>query len=59
MRYDDGIETAEIVVPVTDNDTTLAEGLCHNMVHLYCALNGIKDTCQNGRYHNSDVVKIG
>lgn len=53
MRYDDVIETAEIVVPVTDNDTTLAEGLCHNMVHLYCVLNGIKDTCQNGRYHNS------
>lgn len=26
--------------------------LCHEMVHYYCALNGISDTSQNGRYHN-------
>ncbi len=26
--------------------------LCHEMVHYYCFVNGIKDTSQNGRYHN-------
>lgn len=26
--------------------------LCHEMVHYYCQLNGIKDTSQNHRYHN-------
>ncbi|MBQ7507018.1 MAG: SprT-like domain-containing protein [Lachnospiraceae bacterium] len=26
--------------------------LCHEMVHYYCLINGIKDTSQNGRYHN-------
>ena len=26
--------------------------LCHEMVHYYCALNSIADTCQGGRYHN-------
>lgn len=26
--------------------------LCHEMVHYYCLLNGIKDTSQNHRYHN-------
>ncbi len=26
--------------------------LCHEMVHYYCACNGISDTSQNGRYHN-------
>lgn len=26
--------------------------LCHEMVHYYCLCNGIKDTSQNGRYHN-------
>ena len=25
--------------------------LCHEMVHYYCMVNGIKDTSQNGRYH--------
>lgn len=26
--------------------------LCHEMVHYYCALNGLSDTSQGGRYHN-------
>ena len=26
--------------------------LCHEMVHYYCALHGIQDTSQGGRYHN-------
>lgn len=26
--------------------------LCHEMVHYFCLLNGIKDTSQNHRYHN-------
>ena len=26
--------------------------LLHEMVHLYCNENDIRDTCQNGRYHN-------
>lgn len=26
--------------------------LCHEMIHYFCLENGIKDTSQNGRYHN-------
>lgn len=26
--------------------------MCHEMVHYYCQLNGIKDVSSNGRYHN-------
>lgn len=29
-----------------------AATMCHEMVHLYCLVNEIQDTCQNGRYHN-------
>ncbi len=29
-----------------------AATLNHEMVHLYCIINDIADTCQNGRYHN-------
>ena len=29
-----------------------AATLTHEMIHLYCIINGIADTCQNGRYHN-------
>ena len=31
--------------------------LCHEMVHFYCALNGIADTSQNGRYHNKNFKR--
>lgn len=30
----------------------IAATLCHEMVHLYCRENDVKETCQNGRYHN-------
>lgn len=30
----------------------IAATLCHEMVHYYCQLNGIKDTSQHYRYHN-------
>ncbi len=26
--------------------------MCYEMVHLYCLVNEIQDTCQKGRYHN-------
>lgn len=29
-----------------------AAAMCHEMVHLYCLVNEIQDTCQKGRYHN-------
>lgn len=29
-----------------------ATTMCHEMVHLYCLVNEIADTCQKGRYHN-------
>lgn len=31
--------------------------LCHEMVHFYCAVNGIADTSQNGRYHNKNFKR--
>lgn len=31
----------------------LVATLIHEMVHLYCRENDIKETCQNGRYHNA------
>lgn len=31
----------------------IAETLIHEMVHLYCSQNGIKDTSNRGNYHNT------
>jgi hypothetical protein len=31
--------------------------LVHEMVHYYCALHGIKDTSQGGRYHNKNFKR--
>jgi hypothetical protein len=31
--------------------------LLHEMIHYYCALNGINDTSQNGRYHNKNFKR--
>lgn len=31
--------------------------LCHEMIHFYCALNGIADTSQSGRYHNKNFKR--
>lgn len=50
--YDLLTESAGIVVHMTDDETQLAVDLCHNMVHLFCMVNDIKETCQKGRYHN-------
>lgn len=50
--YDPLTESAGIVVHMTDDKTQLAVDLCHNMVHLFCMVNDIKETCQKGRYHN-------
>lgn len=33
--------------------------LCHECVHYYCQLNGIKDVSSNGRYHNSKFKEEG
>lgn len=30
----------------------IAATMLHEMVHLYCLVNSIEDTCQGGRYHN-------
>ena len=30
----------------------MASTMCHEMVHLYCAINNIEDTSNNGVYHN-------
>lgn len=35
----------------------IAATMCHEMVHLYCLANDIRDTCQNGRYHNKTFKK--
>lgn len=31
--------------------------LCHEMVHMYCATNGIKDTSNNNVYHNKEFKR--
>lgn len=31
--------------------------LQHELVHFYCQINGIADTCQNGRYHNRNFKR--
>lgn len=33
--------------------------LCHECVHYYCQLNGIKDVSSNGRYHNGKFKEEG
>lgn len=32
---------------------TITTSMLHVMVHMYCAKQGIKDTCKNGWYHNN------
>jgi hypothetical protein len=39
------------------NMVNVMSTLCHEMVHYYCALNGIADTSQNGRYHNKNFKR--
>ncbi len=35
----------------------IATTLLHEMVHLYCEMNGIKDTSRSGNYHNKNYKK--
>ena len=42
-------ESAEFINRPTEQTCAT---LLHEMVHLYCNENDIRDTCQNGRYHN-------
>lgn len=36
----------------------LADTLIHELIHLYCNKNNIKDVSNNGRYHNKDFKKL-
>lgn len=36
-----------------------AATMCHEMVHLYCLVNEIQDTCLKGRYHNKTFKAEG
>jgi rubrerythrin len=37
---------------LTRSDAEIVTTLLHEMVHLYCSVNGIKDTSRSGTYHN-------
>ena len=47
-RYEINIGAEYLNRPSADTAATM----CHEMVHLYCLVNEIQDTCQKGRYHN-------
>lgn len=47
-RYEINISTATLSRPIEETTATLL----HEMVHLYCMEQGIKDTSNNGVYHN-------
>lgn len=47
-RYEINIGAEFLNRPIEETAATLN----HEMVHLYCLVNEISDTCQNGRYHN-------
>lgn len=47
-RYEINIGAEFLDRPMEETAATLN----HEMVHLYCLVNEIQDTCQNGRYHN-------
>lgn len=34
------------------SSASAAAAMCHEMIHLYCFVNELNDTCQKGRYHN-------
>lgn len=40
-----------------DDVDTVYMNLFHQMIHIYCSLYGIKDTCRNEQYHNSKFRK--
>lgn len=47
-QYEINIGAEYLNRPIENTSATLL----HEMVHLYCLVNSINDTCQNGRYHN-------
>lgn len=47
-RYEINISTATLARPIEDTAATML----HEMAHLYCMENGIKDTSRSGAYHN-------
>lgn len=53
-RYEINISTATLSRPIEDTTATLL----HEMVHLYCMENGIKDTSNRGVYHNKHFKEV-
>lgn len=47
-KYEINLGAEYINRPIENTAATLV----HEMVHLYCLVNEISDTCQRGRYHN-------
>lgn len=47
-KYEINLGAEYINRPIANTAATLV----HEMVHLYCLVNEIADTCQRGRYHN-------
>lgn len=47
-KYEINLGAEYINRPIANTAATLV----HEMVHLYCLINEITDTCQRGRYHN-------
>ncbi len=47
-KYEINLGAEYINRPIANTAATLV----HEMVHLYCLINEIADTCQRGRYHN-------
>lgn len=56
-------QTAEREINISanyaDSDEMVYTTLMHEMVHLYCIENNIKDTSNNNFYHNKNFKKIG
>lgn len=48
QKYEINITAEYLNRPVTE----IMETMLHEMVHLYCQVNSIKDTSRNGSYHN-------
>lgn len=52
--YEIALSSDKIALPVEE----LAGELVHEMVHLYCFVNGLKDTSRNGCYHNNRYREV-
>lgn len=49
--------TYNSLIKSIEKDTVLQD-LLHQMVHIYCHINGIKDTTRQGRYHNRNFRQV-